>query len=86
MNLRALGVVVCVLVFTQNLREVSPSGNSQVPSVAALLTERIIVFPEVVDSGGYSTQLVLIDARGGPFSGSLQFVSRDGQPLRLLMR
>ena len=62
MNLRALGVVVCVLVFTQNLREVSPSGNSQVPSVAALLTERIIVFPEVVDSGGYSTQLVLIGA------------------------
>jgi len=45
-----------------------------------------LVFPELVDSGGYSTYLVLIGARGGPSSGSLQFVSSDGQPLRLLMR
>src|SRR5436309_1940751 len=42
-----------------------------------------LVFPQVVDSGGYSTQFVLIGARGAQASGSLQFSSRDGQPLRL---
>ena len=42
-----------------------------------------LVFPEVVDSGGYSTQFVLLGARGAQASGSLQFISRDGQPLRL---
>ena len=57
-----------------------PAFDEAAPAVSEL------VFPEVVDSGGYSTQLVLIGARGGPSSGSVQFVSRDGQPLRLLMR
>ena len=45
-----------------------------------------LVFPQIVDSGGYSTQFVLIGVRGAQSSGSLQFTSRDGQPMRLSVR
>ena len=45
-----------------------------------------IIFPQVVDSNSYSTQFVLIGARAGPSSGSLQFVSQSGQPLSLKLQ
>src|SRR5436190_17039190 len=45
-----------------------------------------LIFPQVVDSSGYSTQLVLMGVSGAQCSGNLQFTSGAGQPLGLLMR
>jgi hypothetical protein len=42
--------------------------------------------PQIVDSGGFSTQFVLIGARSGASSGSLSFVSQSGQSLSLGVR
>jgi len=43
-------------------------------------------FPQVVESGDYSTRFVLLGGRSGPSSGSLQFLSQAGLALRLTMR
>jgi hypothetical protein len=43
-------------------------------------------FPQIVDSGGFSTQFVLIGVRGGASAGSLRFVSQSGQSLSLGVR
>ncbi len=45
-----------------------------------------ILFPQVVTSGGYSTQFSLIGVRTGQSAGTLRFVSQSGQPLQLFVR
>jgi len=45
-----------------------------------------LVFPQLIDSSGYSTQFVLMGVRGGQCAGNLQFISQTGDPLGLLMR
>jgi len=45
-----------------------------------------LVFPQVVDSGGYSTRFVLMGASASQSAGSLQFISQNGQPLPLALR
>jgi hypothetical protein len=44
------------------------------------------LFSQVVNSGGYSTQVVLIGARGGSSSGTLRFISQSGQPIDMSVR
>ena len=45
----------------------------------------LAVFPQIVGSGGYSTQFVMTGVRGGQSSGTLQFLSQAGQPLPLFI-
>jgi hypothetical protein len=45
-----------------------------------------ILFPLVVDSGGYATQFALMGVRSGSSSGTVRFVSSSGQALQLLVR
>jgi hypothetical protein len=46
----------------------------------------VLVFPQIVGSGGYSTQFVLMGVRGGQSSTRLQFLSQTGQFLPLFVR
>jgi len=45
-----------------------------------------LVFPQVVDASGYSTEFALVGARPGQSAGTLRFVSQVGQPLLLPLR
>jgi len=45
-----------------------------------------LVFPQVVDAAGYSTEFALVGARPGQSAGTLRFVSQVGQPLVLPLR
>jgi hypothetical protein len=45
-----------------------------------------LVFPQVVDAAGYSTEFALVGARPGQSAGTLRFVSQVGQPLLLPLR
>jgi hypothetical protein len=43
-----------------------------------------IFFPHIVDSDGYTTQLILINSGpGSSASGEIRFLSHDGRPLNL---
>jgi len=57
-----------------------PSADNASPGSSEL------IFPQVVDSSGYSTQFVLMGVSGAQSSGNLQFTSGTGQPLGLMMR
>src|SRR6185295_4329841 len=57
-----------------------PAFDEAAPSIAETL------FAQVVNSGGYSTQIVLMGVRGGTSSGTLRFVSQSGQPVDLSVR
>jgi len=46
-----------------------------------------VYFPQIVDSGGYTTQLVLISGQAGQTSsGTIQFVSQTGGALNITVR
>jgi hypothetical protein len=57
-----------------------PAADEAAPAQTEML------FPQVVDSGGYTTQFVLMGVRGGSSAGALRFVSQSGQPLPLPVR
>jgi hypothetical protein len=58
----------------------SPVDETVPPSAAEL------VFPQLADGGGYTTQIILFSgAPGQSASGILQFVSQSGQPLNLII-
>jgi hypothetical protein len=42
-----------------------------------------LVFPDIVDGGGYTTQFVLIGNAGGQTSGTMSFFRQDGRALNL---
>jgi len=57
--------------------------SSTPPGLEGMQTEEL-VFPHLVDGGGYSTQFVLFNASGvATNDGSLLLYSRSGQPLAL---
>jgi hypothetical protein len=59
-----------------------PAVNENTPS-----SSTDVVFPHVVDSGGYSTQFVLYSGSAGLSStGVLRFYSQSGQALPLILR
>ncbi|PYS54949.1 MAG: hypothetical protein DMG13_06075 [Acidobacteria bacterium] len=59
-----------------------PAVNENTPSSS---TE--VVFPHVVDSGGYSTQFILFSGAAGQSStGVLRFYSQSGQAMPLILR
>jgi hypothetical protein len=45
-----------------------------------------LIFPQIVDAGGYSTQFALIGVRSAQSAGTLRFLSQAGQPLPLPVR
>jgi hypothetical protein len=45
-----------------------------------------LIFPQIVDAGGYATQFALIGIRSAQSAGTLSFVSQTGQPLQLPVR
>jgi hypothetical protein len=46
-----------------------------------------VYFPHIPDSGGYTTQFILFNARPGPSaSGKIQFLAPDGRPLEMIFR
>jgi hypothetical protein len=45
-----------------------------------------LFFPHIADSGGYTTQFILMAGSGGQALGSLRLVSQSGQPLPLTLR
>jgi hypothetical protein len=58
----------------------STSGNATSPATQ-------LVFPHLVDAGGYTTQFILLSAAPGQSTfGSLRFYDTNGQPLNLTLR
>jgi hypothetical protein len=57
----------------------TPAANEASPSTTAEL-----IFPQIADQGGYSTQFIFFSGVfGQSTSGTLQFFGQDGQPLNL---
>ena len=55
--------------------EASPAATSE------------LIFPQIVDQGGYSTQFILFSGVAGQSTtGTLRFFGQDGQPLTLTVR
>ena len=54
-----------------------PSNEGSAASAGAL------VFPDIADGGGYTTQFVVIGNAGGQTSGTMNFFTQDGRPLNL---
>jgi hypothetical protein len=54
------------------------------PIGSATLSSNLI-FPHLVDGGGYTTQIVVTGNGAGDFPGTLQFFSQSGQPLPLTL-
>jgi hypothetical protein len=52
-----------------------------VVDLSAAPTSGTVVFPHFADGGGWTTQVVLVNATDNPLSGSLQFVAQSGQNL-----
>jgi sugar lactone lactonase YvrE len=50
---------------------------------AALPPYGELFFPHIADSGGYTTQFILMAGTGGQATGSLRLVTQTGQPLSL---
>jgi hypothetical protein len=60
----------------------TPVTNEASPSTAAQL-----IFPQIVDQGGYSTEFIFFSGVAGQSTnGALQFFSGNGQPLNLTVR
>jgi hypothetical protein len=60
----------------------TPSTNEAAPPLTSPL-----VFPHVVDSGGYTTQFILLNTRTGQqSSGKLLLSGQSGTPMNVLMR
>ena len=55
----------------------SPPVNENAPGIDELL------FPHIVDGGGYSTQFVLFGAAGQPTAATIRFLSQTGGGLGL---
>jgi hypothetical protein len=54
---------------------------------ATALASSVMMFPHLVDSGGYTTQIVLLTGRGeDTSSGTLRFTTIGGQPLNLRLQ
>jgi len=46
-----------------------------------------VMFPHIVDSGGYTTQVILLDVVSGQTStGTMRFRTIGGQPLDLTLQ
>ena len=60
----------------------TPVTNEASPATTAEL-----IFPQIVDQGGYSTQFILFSGVAGQSTtGTLRFFGQDGQPLNLTVR
>jgi hypothetical protein len=60
----------------------TPATNEAAPSTVAEL-----MFPHIVDRGGYTTQFILFSGIAGQSTtGTLRFFGQDGQPLNLTVR
>jgi hypothetical protein len=55
---------------------------SPVPEVADL-TDQVLLFPHIVQGGGYTTEFMIFGRVDGASSGQVNFISRDGSPLDL---
>jgi hypothetical protein len=54
---------------------------------ASASTTAELIFPHIVDRGGYTTQFVLFSGISGQATtGTLRFFAQDGQPLNLTLR
>src|SRR5262249_49133252 len=58
-----------------------PATDATAPSPLGQL-----VFPHVIDSGGYTTQFTLFGAAGQASNGNLRFFTAGGQPLLLQLK
>jgi hypothetical protein len=45
------------------------------------ITQSSAFIPQVVDGGGYSTEIVIYDVVGSPLSGNIYFFDQNGQPI-----
>jgi len=51
------------------------------PMDSTAITQSSAFIPQVVDGGGYSTEIVIYDVVGSPLSGNIYFFDQNGQPI-----